>query len=128
MRKMKQKRNLRAVIVDDDPMMHYLLDMVCKQKMDFIDLIGGAFGVEEGQRLIKKKKPDLVFTDIEMPDGTGFDLVDSFPNDSFAYVMLSSETAYAERASKTDALSFFPKPVCTKSLSHCLTGFYASFS
>lgn len=128
MQKLRQKRNLRAVVVDDDPMMHYYLDILFKQKMDFIDLIGGAFGVQEGLRLIKKKKPDIVFTDIEMPDGSGFDLINSFPEPSFAYVMLSSEGTYAERASKTGALSFFCKPVRTSSLTHCLTRFYASLS
>ena len=128
MQDVTKRKILRAVVIDDDPMTHRYLDVVFKRNMDFIRLVGRAFGLKEGLEMIEKEKPDIVFTDIEMPDGSGFDLIDSFPEPSFAYVMLSSEIAYAERVSAYGALSFFSKPISVNSLTRCMAAFYTSLS
>ena len=44
-----------------------------------LEVVGKAHNVIDGVQLIKEIKPDLVFLDVEMPNGTGFDLLDSFP-------------------------------------------------
>lgn len=122
----KRNRMLKAVIVDDDPMVHLYLDLVFRKNFEFLDLVGQAFGIKEGVELIERERPDIVFTDIEMPDGTGFDLINSFPVSSFAYVMFSSEYDYAWRVSQSSALSFLRKPLRIKELRQCVGVFYES--
>lgn len=117
---------LKAVLVDDDPMVHYYMELVIRKNLDFVSLVGQAFGIKEGVEMIEKEQPDIVFTDIEMPDGTGFDLIDAFPRSSFAYVMFSSETRYAGRVNNSNALSFLAKPLRVNELKKCVAGFYES--
>ena len=44
-----------------------------------LEVVGKAYNVTEGVERIKEAKPDLVFLDVEMPNGTGFDLLTHFP-------------------------------------------------
>ncbi len=44
-----------------------------------LEVVGRAYNITDGTSIIKEKKPDLVFLDVEMPNGTGFDLLAQFP-------------------------------------------------
>jgi len=69
------RAHMKAIIIDDEEQSHLVLtNLLTKNHMD-IDLVGHAYNVEEGVTLIQQKQPELVFLDVEMPDGTGFDLL-----------------------------------------------------
>jgi two-component system LytT family response regulator len=78
---------MKAVIVDDELSIHNSIRNILNLKYSDIDLAASAESVKEGVESIIRYKPDLVFLDIEMPDGTGFDLIDRLtPTDFKPYL------------------------------------------
>ena len=67
---------IRAVIIDDIPEARSVLKADLENYCVNIDVVGEADGVVTGAKLIKESAPDLVFLDIQMPDGSGFDLLE----------------------------------------------------
>ena len=68
-------QKLNAVIIDDELSGRETLTTLLQEYISNIEVIGTADGVEKGQDLILSLEPDLVFLDIEMKDGSGFDLL-----------------------------------------------------
>jgi len=68
-----------AVIIDDEKRGISALKSLLKDYCPDINLIGDGSSVETGLKLIHSTNPELVFLDIEMPDGTGFDLLEQVP-------------------------------------------------
>jgi two-component system LytT family response regulator len=66
---------IRAVIVEDEPQSRELLAALVAKNCAGVTVVETAINVETGVEAIKKHQPDLVFLDISMPDGTGFDLL-----------------------------------------------------
>ncbi|MCP3929424.1 MAG: response regulator transcription factor [Bacteroidetes bacterium] len=103
--------NLKAIIVDDekdsrDTLRHYL-NTYCKD----VKVLGMAENGEEAFGLIKENSPDLVFLDIEMPFGTGFDLLDRFEEVNFEVIFVTAYSEYAIEAIKRSAASYILKPI-----------------
>ncbi|MGB0838700.1 MAG: LytR/AlgR family response regulator transcription factor, partial [Chitinophagales bacterium] len=65
---------LSCIIVDDESDCREALSMLIKKFCPNLRLLATADGVKSAVRTIKQYKPDLVFLDIEMPDGSGFNL------------------------------------------------------
>lgn len=78
---------------------------------DGIDSIDTADGVKTGLEKIKLIKPDLVFLDIEMEDGTGFDLIQRIELPLFQLVFVTAHDKYAIDAFKFSAIDYLLKPV-----------------
>lgn len=70
-----------------------------------------ANGVESGIEAIKLYNPDLVFLDVEMDDGTGFDLLEKIGTPTFDVVFITAHDKYAVRAFRFSAIDFLLKPV-----------------
>ena len=62
-------------------------------------------------KLIKEIKPELVFLDVEMPNGTGFDLLTHFPEKDFDVVFITAFNHYAIKAIKFSAVDYILKPI-----------------
>ncbi len=78
---------------------------------DNIEVVGQAGGVTQGLLLIRKVKPDVVFLDIQMPDGTGFDLLEKIAVINFQVIFITAYDQYALKAIKFSALDYILKPV-----------------
>ena len=76
-----------------------------------IEIIAEADGVKSGIQCINDHKPDLVFLDIQMGDGTGFDLLNYFPKKNFKVVFVTAFEEYALKAFRFSALDYLVKPV-----------------
>ena len=102
---------IKAVIIDDEKAsreaLHGLLKRYCKN----VDLIGQADGYKSGLELLKSHKPDVVFLDIQMPDGTGFKLLEDIENIDFEVIFSTAFDQYAIKAIKYSALDYLLKPV-----------------
>lgn len=106
----------RAAIIDDDQLSRRILIKILDQNFPDIELVGEANSVESGIELIVSQKPDLVFLDIEMPDGTGFDLIERLPHVHFKLVFTSSYSDYAITAFKYSAFDYILKPVLVENV------------
>ncbi len=102
---------LRALIVDDEVAsirsLEILLSQFCKQ----IDVIGVARSVDEAISQTLKLKPDLIFLDIEMPSGTGFDFLEKSLCCNFEVVFITAHNNYAVQAFKYSAIDYILKPI-----------------
>ncbi len=102
---------LRTLIIDDEAKprkaLNNLIDYYCKDVL----IVGEAFDVVSGREAIAKFEPDLVLLDVEMPDGTGFDLLKSLDDIDFKVIFITAHEQYALKAIKFSALDYLLKPV-----------------
>jgi two-component system LytT family response regulator len=101
----------QTVIIDDDQLARRGLRRILEQNFQEIEIIGEADSVASGLSLINELEPDLVFLDIEMPDGTGFTLLEKLPKVNFKVVFTTSYSDYAITAFKYSAFDYIVKPV-----------------
>jgi len=76
-----------------------------------VNLIGEATNGKTGQELIRQKKPELVFLDIEMPYGNGFDLLNALMPIEFEVIFVTAFDKYVLQALKYSALDYLLKPI-----------------
>lgn len=101
-----------AVIVDDEKanratLQHKIEEMFSEK----ILLVGEAFSVDSAIDIISKQKPDIVFLDIELIGGQGFDVLDAFSNPNFAVIFVTSFPEFAVRAFRYEAIDYILKPI-----------------
>jgi two-component system LytT family response regulator len=83
-------------------------------------LIGDANNTNEGKELIQQTKPELVFLDIEMPYGNGFDLLNKLMPVDFEVIFVTAFDKYMLQALKYSALDFLLKPVNIEELKNAV--------
>jgi two-component system, LytTR family, response regulator len=101
----------QTIIIDDDQLARRGLRQILEKNFQEINLVGEADSVVNGLKLISDFKPELVFLDIEMPDGTGFSLLEKLRNVNFRVVFTTSYSDYAITAFKYSAFDYIVKPV-----------------
>lgn len=110
----------RILIIDDE-----------KRIRDFVKRMVDSFGfdvevytdgenVETGLKAIQELKPDIVFLDIQMPDGTGFDLLNQVGEKNFELIFITAFQEYAIMAIKFSALDYILKPIDAEELKTAL--------
>jgi two-component system, LytTR family, response regulator len=109
-------KTIRAVIIDDEKTardtLKQLLQIYCPQVL----LVGEANDVEPGQNLIRELNPDLVFLDVEMHSGTGFDVINGLDNIQAEVIFTTAHNHYALHAIRVSALDYLLKPVSSEEL------------
>ena len=107
-------KKLKTIIIDDEPnAVDFIFSIIVEYCPD-LEVTGKAYDVPEGIRIINEKKPDLVFLDVEMPNGTGFDLLSHFPDKDFDVVFITAFNHYAIKAIKFSAVDYILKPINIK--------------
>jgi len=101
---------MKAVIIDDEPDARDILKSFINLYTPEIDFIGEAESVDSGIRLLREKDPDLVFLDIQMTDGSGFDLLDQYTG-RFDVIFTTAHDHYALKAIKYSAMDYLLKPI-----------------
>jgi two-component system, LytTR family, response regulator len=103
---------LSAVIVDDEQSaINTLTDILSSEFPDDIEIVGIAGCVSQGIEVIENKNPDVVFLDVHIKDGTGFDLLKHFKQINFKIIFISAYNDYALQAFKFSALDYILKPI-----------------
>ena len=102
---------IRSVIIDDEENSRNTIFNILTNYCKNIAVVGQAGGVAEGLLLIMKETPDVVFLDIQMGDGTGFDLLEKISNINFQVIFITAYDQYALKAIKFSALDYILKPV-----------------
>jgi two-component system LytT family response regulator len=102
---------IRTVIVEDEPYAREHLESLVNGYCKNVEIVGHAGNVASGFELIEKAKPDLVLLDIEMPDGTGFELLQKFPKVNFEVIFTTAFAEYALQAFNFSAIHYLLKPI-----------------
>jgi two-component system LytT family response regulator len=102
---------IRALIIDDEFSARDGLKRIVKQYCPEITIVGTGENVKEAIYLINQHAPDLVFLDIEMPNGNGFTLFDTIKSPQFETIFITAYEEYAIKAFRVAALDYLTKPV-----------------
>lgn len=102
---------INSVIIDDEVSNRNVLKNLLGKFCPEIEILGEASNVENAYHLINLKNPDLVFLDIQMPNGNGFSLLKKFSNIPFNVIFVTSFDQYAINAIRYNALDYLLKPL-----------------
>ncbi|MBX7053020.1 MAG: LytTR family DNA-binding domain-containing protein [Flavobacteriales bacterium] len=102
---------IRAVLIDDEASNRDVLRKLLTRFCPEVEIVGEAAHANAGYELIHKVKPDLVFLDIQMPQGNAFSMLNKFSTIDFRIIFVTSYDQYAVKAIKFSALDYLLKPV-----------------
>lgn len=102
---------MKAVIIDDEEDSRKILANYLAKYCPEVQVCGFGESVATGKEAIEKYNPDIVFLDIEMPYGNGFDLLDSIDNITFETVFVTAFGNYAIQALNQSASYYLLKPI-----------------
>ncbi len=102
---------MRVIVVDDEPFARQSIITILENKFDSVEIVGEADSVKSAVPMIQELNPDLAFLDIDLIDGTGFDIVSFLKPLSFKIIFVTAHQEYAIKAIKFSALDYILKPV-----------------
>jgi two-component system LytT family response regulator len=102
---------IKAIIIDDDAAMQALNSRLLTEYFPEIKLAGVANSIESGIEIINAENPELVLLDIELSDGTGFQLLQKLQPYNFKVVFITGFDSFGIKAIKYSALDYILKPV-----------------
>lgn len=102
---------IRAVIIDDEKLARDVIFNYLNEYCPDVEVVAQASSVKTALSAIQKTTPDLVFLDIEMPDGTGFDLLSRFDKIDFKIIFVTAYSEYAIKAFRFSAIDYLLKPL-----------------
>ena len=102
---------MKAVIIDDEEDSRKILANYLTKYCPDVQVCGFGESVATGKDAIQKYNPDIVFLDIEMPYGNGFDLLDSIDDITFETVFVTAFGNYAIQALNQSAAYYLLKPI-----------------
>jgi two-component system LytT family response regulator len=107
---------IKTLIIEDEQKSRDVLLKIIEKNCPELTVIGTAGNVTEGVEKIKSLKPELVFLDITMPDGSGFDLLEQVQGHKFDLIFATASNSHAIRAFKYSACDYLLKPIDSEEL------------
>lgn len=109
----------KAIVVDDEPAARRLLKSLLLEHYEVIEVIAEAGNGKDAVKLIQELKPDVVFLDIQMPDLTGFEVIEQLnyqPN----IIFTTAYEQYALKAFESFSIDYILKPIREERLKQSL--------
>lgn len=111
---------IRTALIDDNPHAIQILRDDLSRMFPEVEIVGEADGVVQGAKLLRQTQPDLLLLDIQMGDGTGFDLLEIVPDLRFQLIFTTAHDEYAIRAFRFAAVDYLLKPIDPEELRHAV--------
>lgn len=102
---------IKAIIVDDEKKSREVLMGLIDRYCPDVFVLAQANGCIDGIEKVKIHSPDIVFLDIQMPDGSGFNFLEAFDAFNFEVIFTTAHDQYAIKAIKYSALDYLLKPI-----------------
>ncbi|WP_299017247.1 LytTR family DNA-binding domain-containing protein [uncultured Polaribacter sp.] len=109
-----------AILVEDNPLALEMLENDISTNHKDLTLVGKAKSVVEAAKLLRTITPDILFLDIMLGDGTGFDILEIFPDLTSKIIFVTASDAYAIKAFKFAAIDYILKPYTDKDLANAI--------
>ena len=109
---------LRTLIIDDEWLIRLELRRMLSQYPN-INVVGEAANLNEAVRAVKEAKPDLVFLDIQMPGGSGFDFLEQVEI-NFKIIFVTAYTQHFAKSKKYKAIDYLLKPISQDRLARAI--------
>jgi two-component system LytT family response regulator len=111
---------IRTVLVEDEEKSLETLSGILSSFFEEVNVVATARTVDEAVKEIFKHKPDLVFADISLPDGIGFDVLDKTKSIDFDIVFTTAYEEYSVDAFEYAALHYILKPISIDKLEEAI--------
>ncbi len=111
-------KQIGTLIIDDEWLIRLELRRMLSQYPN-IDVVGEAANLNEAVQAVKELKPDLVFLDIQMPGGSGFDFLEQVEI-NFKIIFVTAYTQHFARATKYQAIDYLLKPISQERLARAM--------
>ena len=108
--------NLRAIIVEDEKHSRETLNNLITEFCSDVKVVGMASSPDEAIEAITSLTPDVVFLDVELQSGTGFDVLQQLEKIDFEIIFTTAFEQYALKAVKFSSLDYLLKPIDYKEL------------
>jgi len=102
---------MRAIVIDDMQLARESLKADLKEYCPQIEIVGEASGVVSAAKLLRAVEVDLIFLDIHMEDGEGFDLLDILPELKTKVIFTTASDEHAIKAFQYAAIDYLLKPI-----------------
>lgn len=104
-------KTIRLLLADDEPLAHKVLAGYCR-KIDFIEVVGNCYDGVSSLNFLNKHRVDAILLDIQMPDLTGLELLDSLKSDAPKVILTTAHTEFAVRCFEYDqVVDYLHKPI-----------------
>ena len=103
--------DIKAVIIEDEEKSRNTLKNMLTDFCEGVEIVGMGESIADGVKSIIEHKPDLVFLDIELPNGNGFELFNYFPLGHFDVIFTTAYDQFAVQAFKMSAIDYLLKPI-----------------
>jgi len=114
---------IHAVLVEDEDNSLEALEILLNKYCPDVQIDGRAQSVEEAISTINEIKPELVFLDIALPDGQGFEVLDAVDHTGFEVIFTTAYDQYALKAFEFSALDYLLKPINAEQLKQAVERF-----
>lgn len=102
---------IRTIIVEDEAKARETINAMLKLYCPDVEVIGEYASVSGAWESIPTQQPELVLLDIQLEDGTGFDLLQKLPAVNFKVIFITAFEEYAVQAFKASAVDYLLKPL-----------------
>lgn len=102
---------VRSFIADDESAARTVIKDYLAQSFPDVIVVGEATSVTQAITLLKDQKIDLLFLDVQLEDGTGFNLLDQLPDLNFNVIFTTAHNEFAIRAFRYNAIDYLLKPI-----------------
>jgi len=110
---------LKVMIIDDEPFARDDLRYMLSEHQE-VEVQWEAGKIDEARRLLAENEPDVVFLDIQLRGGSGFDLLPDIPEGNTRVIFVTAHDEYTQQALATDAIDCLLKPVSADRLADSL--------
>ncbi len=102
---------IHTLLVDDEPGNSDILSTLLTEYCPSVTICGKASNIDEAAHLITTTKPQLIFLDVQMPGGSGFDLLDRISNKYMEVIFVTAYDSFLLKAIRYSAIDYIMKPV-----------------
>ncbi|MEL7148333.1 MAG: LytTR family DNA-binding domain-containing protein, partial [Bacteroidota bacterium] len=102
---------MKSIIIDDEEQNVANVFLLLQRYCPHVEVVGKAYGRAEGIKIISEHTPELLFLDVELKDGTGFDILRAFPDRTFQVIFITGHNDFAIKAFRFSAIDYLLKPI-----------------
>lgn len=107
---------IKALIIEDEIRNQRMLNQLIETHCPQVKIMGFCERIEDALNQINNQKPDLIFLDIQLKDGSGFDILSRLEDHKPKIIFTTAYDQYAIKAFKYSAIDYLLKPIITDEL------------
>ena len=101
----------KIIIIDDEPRARSSIEKIISSNISEVEIVATGEDVKSGVKVINKYQSDIVLLDINLPDGSGFDILNQLPQKNFKLIFITAYEEHALSAFKVSAIDYIVKPI-----------------